>query len=276
MPEYIDFETVGIDELKNLRKAQVAVLKGQVQDYIEEGIVTYGSTCLRILAGGEEAGYACIGTYEYYKDIILEYYLTEKHRAHAGDILGRLAEGYGCRGWFVNSHDFFALPAMLDLKLPFEIKGYILSIGGAENAEYELAPGVTFGVAARTELQEIYDLIVRDGFYTGGGVETVEARIAEEELYSLRLDGRLIGVGFVSILKRTPEYPDTAVIIDPAERRKGWGTLLLKALIHRSALRNLAPTACCDAGNVISRRTLQGAGFFLDGCLLLARVENLL
>ena len=276
MPENVLFETTGIDELNDLRREQVAVLKGQVQDYVEEGIVTYRAACVRILGGGAEAGYVCIGTHEHYRDIILEYYLTESHRAFGGDILERIARNHACRGWFVNSHDSFALPVMLDLKLPFGIKGYIFSIGRPEQVENGLAPGAILSVSGREEAREIFDLIDRDGFYTGGGVQTVEARIGGGELYSLRLDGRLIGAGFVSVLKRTPAYADIAVIINPADRRRGWGTSLVKALIHRSALRNLIPTVCCDAGNDVSRRMLQRAGFYLDGCLLLANVDKAL
>lgn len=270
---YFEFERVELDSLEYLRKMQVKELKCQVQDFIEEGIVTYKADCMRILAKGEDVGYACIGTYEYYKDIILEYYLIDKNRVYAEELLKQIAKDYGCKGWFVNSQDFFALPIMLDSRLPFEINGYIFEIDNTEKVDYKLGQGLSFETTGRIELQEVYELIIQDDFYTGGGIETVEEKIAKEILYSLRLDGRLIGVGFAGILKRTPGYADIAMIIDPHDRQKGWGTFILKALINQCRLQNIIPTACCDVNNNISRRTLQKAGFYLDGCMLLVRIE---
>lgn len=63
------------------------------------------------------------------------------------------------------------------------------------------------------------------------------------------------------------------MIIDEKERHKGWGVLLVKALISRCRLLNITPTAICDVNNLTSRKTLQKAGFHLDGCILLANFK---
>ena len=61
-------------------------LKGQAQDSIEEGIITYNAEFVRISTEKEIIGYMCIGTYSYYKDFILEYYLIRRYRESSGDI----------------------------------------------------------------------------------------------------------------------------------------------------------------------------------------------
>jgi FR47-like protein. len=58
------------------------------------------------------------------------------------------------------------------------------------------------------------------------------------------------------------------------ERNKGWGVVLVKALINKSRLLNIIPTAVCEVNNITSRKTLQKAGFHLDGCILSASFHN--
>jgi Predicted acetyltransferase len=262
-------ETVEPFTLKYLRDMYLNELKGPVQDSIEEGIITYNADFVRISTEKVIIGYACIGSYSNYKGYILEYYLICKCRESSGDIIKQLAGNFNCKGWFVNTHDFFALPTMLDLRLSYEIDAYKFAIDKSVNWELNFNKNVTFKITKLEELKEVYDLVIQDGFYTGGNMETLIPRIKVEELYSLRINNKLIGIGFIGILLRTPKYADIAMIIDKKERNKGWGVVLVKALINKSRLLNIIPTAVCGVNNITSRKTLQKAGFHLDGCILL-------
>ena len=273
MLECFEFEKVEPGSLEYLREMQLIELRGYVQDFIEEGIITYKAIFVRVAIEKKTIGYACIGTYEYYKDIILEFYLVNKYRSYSGKVLKQLSSFYGCKRCFVNSQDFFLLPLLLDLRLSFEINGFIFEVDNSTDMDYKFEQDVSFEVTKKEELQEVYELIIQDDFYTGGGIETVELRLAVNELYSLIVGGRLIGVGFISILKRTPGYADIAMIIEKKERQKGWGTLMLRNLMHKCKLQNIIPIASCDKKNEISRRTLHKAGFYLVGCMLLAKIE---
>ena len=253
---------------------QIYEIKGTAQDSTEEGIVTYAAKFIKISRSIEVIGYVCIGTYEYYKNVILEYYLVGKYRADSGMILSHIARCYSCDKWLVNTHDFFAFPVMLDLRLPYEIDAYKFTVESSIMVEYEFDKAATFEVTRQKEINEVYNLIQQDGFYTGGNIETVIPQIKTESIYSLRIDNRLIGVGFISVLERTPSYADIAMIIDWKERKKGWGTLLVKALICRCRDLNIIPTAVCDVNNAASRKTLQQSGFHLDGCLLMAKLHS--
>jgi hypothetical protein len=104
------FEKVKPSSMEHLRKMQLNELKGPVQDSIEEGIITYKADFVRILKENELIGYACIGTYEYYKDIVLDYFIISKCRSNAGAIIELLARHYKCKEWFVNTHNFFVMP----------------------------------------------------------------------------------------------------------------------------------------------------------------------
>lgn len=272
MIESFQFEKMNPIALEELRIMQLKDLKAQIQDPIEEAIVTYKADFIGIVREGETVGYACIGTYEEYKETILEYYLIPRYRRCSSDILMKLAKLSGCTRWIVNTQDFFALPVMLDLGLKFEISGYIFAFDSSKDLSFDFEEGISFETTRISEFKEVYEMIMQDDFYTGGDIETVKARIIEEELYSLKRDGRLIGVGFVDILKRTPRFADIAMIIDCNERGKGLGTLLVKALISESKVRNIIPTALTGVSNKISRSTLQKAGFHLDGCTLQVQI----
>jgi len=89
--------------------------------------------------------------------------------------------------------------------------------------EFDFNENVTFKITKMAELKDVYYLVMQDGFYSGGSIETLIPRIKVEELYSLRIGEKLIGVGFISVLLRTPTYADIAMIIDKEERNKGWG-----------------------------------------------------
>lgn len=273
MSDFI-FEKVKPSDVDYLRRLQLKDLNGTVQDSIEEGIVTYKADFVRILEGNEPIGYACIGTHENYKDIILEYFIIGCYRCNAGTILNQLVSHYKCKEWYVNTHDFFALPVMFDLRLPYKIDAYKFKIDEAINVDYKFENSVTLNITKQDELNEVYALIMQDGFYSGGGIDSLIPRIAVKEMYSLRVCGKLAGIGFIGVLARTPEYADIAMIIDKNKRRKGYGVLLVKALIANCRLLGIKPTAVCDVNNLASRATLQKAGFYLDGCILVSRFES--
>jgi RimJ/RimL family protein N-acetyltransferase len=274
MMDDFKFELAEPHCLDALRELQLTELHGPVQEFNEEGIITYKANFVRISKGGELAGYACIGTYATYKDIILEYFLTSAYRNYASEVLLEIARSFGCTQWIVNTQDFFALPVLLDLALAYKIDAYLFAVDRFKDETTKFGQSATFSLTGLDELQEIYKIITQDGFYTGGGIETVEACLKEEELYSLRINNKLIGVGFVSRITRTPSFADIAMIIDTSERHKGWGTRMVTALIKQCKLRQMTPTAVCSAENLNSRRTLEKAGFYLSGCTLLAKLDR--
>jgi RimJ/RimL family protein N-acetyltransferase len=114
---------------------------------------------------------------------------------------------------------------------------------------------------------------MQDGFYTGNGRIALAVRIKNGEIYLLRSQDMLIGVGFVSPLGRTPDYADIAMIIDGRHRMQGFAVQLVKQLIQISLHKGLIPTALTSPQNIASRKTLEKCGFFIDGCMLLAKIN---
>jgi GNAT superfamily N-acetyltransferase len=274
MTDYF-FETADSADLQYLRDLQVKELRGTAQDGTEEGIVTYHADFIKIRTSKDTAGYACIGTHDLYKGRILEFYLLSRYRIDAADIILQMINTYECRQWLVSTHDFFAFPVLLDLQLPYQIDAYTFAMDDTVKIAYSLGAEITIEATTPHEIEEAYPLLLQDGFYTGGDISSVFPLVSDKEMYSMRKNSRLIGAGFIGPSKRTPMYADIAMIIHRDERRLGYGVLLVSALVSKCRRLGLLPTAVCAASNTASKKALQKAGFYLDGCLLLAQVDNL-
>ena len=274
MSDYF-FEIVASSDLQCLRELQVNELRGTAQDGTEEGILTYNADFVRIANNKELIGYACIGTYGIYKDMILEFYIICKYRIDSAEIIKQVINTYKCKKWLVNTQDFFAFPLILDLQLKYDIDAYKFAFADSTGIEFNIRQEITIEVTTLEEINEVYPLVMQDRFYTGGDISSLYPTIFDNEMYSMRKNGRLIGVGFISVSKRTPRYADIAMIIDREYRQNGYGVFLVRTLVAKCRLLNLIPTAVCDVSNIASRMSLEKAGFHLDGCLLLVKVDDI-
>lgn len=266
----IKFKDTRIENINRLRHEYITEIAVQVQDYVEEGISRYNGKCIQILDGECEIGYVCIGTYDYYKDIILEYYVMPEYRRSSVEIVYSIKNNFNCVGWFVNTNDKISLPVLMELNLNYVIDGYIFSYNTSDIEYSSTNNNVRFYLSKVEEIDYIYDIVTQDNFYTGGDKDTIMARIKEKMFFSLYYDRILVGVGFKDILKRTPNFADVGMIVDSKFRKNGFGTLILKELIHECTKHEVIPTACCEKSNLISRKVLENIGFYIDGCLLLA------
>jgi GNAT superfamily N-acetyltransferase len=271
-----EFQRTSLKELESLRQMQVSDLRAQAHDPLEERIDLAAPACLKIQFAGKDVGYAIIDDKAEVGITLLEFYLVISQRKNAKGVFTELIRSYHCRYWLVNTQDSFALPLMLENGLSYELDGYIFSLDSRkyENStqadELHARPGLE--LAKLEDLNQTYTLVMQDGFYTGGGPEALAVRIKNEEIYLLRSEGALIGVGFVSPLVRTPRYADIAMIIDRPYRKKGFASYLVSQLVQVSFQKNLIPTALTSTQNIASRKTLEKCGFYLDGGILLAKI----
>lgn len=262
---------VGLEDISDLRQLQMEETAGPAQSYTEQGIIDHAAQSVLIRSGECRAGYACVGTQDVYADHILEYYLFRTHRRSAAEILDKLSVKYHCKGWFINTRDPFALPLLVDMNLPWEINGYAFSVADYCEPETERLTETSFAKTQLHETKQAFDLAIQDDYYKGdmqGGRQEIEAG----QIYSLRTGEHLIGTGFIAMLERTPRWAEIGMIVDPAYRCQGWGTHIIKCLVQECGRLGFVPIACCNARNSNSRKTLEKAGFYLDGCSLIARL----
>jgi RimJ/RimL family protein N-acetyltransferase len=267
------FYRAALHDLQSLRQLQTFDLKGQVHDALEERIELAKPNCLRIRLGGRDVGYAILDETWKIRRTLLEYYLVPSCRRNAKLVLGELVRKFHCRYWFVNSQDSFALPLLLESGWPYELDGYLFSVERPKRVKRNNPDRIGITRAIPDDLESTHRLVMQDGFYTGNGRKGLGIRIRNGEIYLLRSNGELIGVGFISPLARTPDYADIAMIIDSKHRGRGFGFQLVSQLIQICFKKGLIPTALTSPQNIASRRTLEKCGFHLDGCVLLAKTE---
>jgi GNAT superfamily N-acetyltransferase len=270
IPHDYEFQQAAVLDLSCLRAQQALDLKGQVYDPLEERIELGDPACIRIQMGAKDVGYAILDGKTQPGIALLEFYLDSSHRKNGKPVLHELVRLFHISRWYVSSKDAFGLPLLLECGLPYELDGYIFAVQAPTGPGGRVDGQLGLEAATADDLEEAYQLILQDGFYTGNGRKGLAVRIGNGEIYLLRSDGQLVGAGFVCPLARTPRYADIAMIIDGKHRRQGLGFRLVRDLIQLSFGKGLIPTALTSPENVGSRRTLEKSGFYVDGCMLIA------
>lgn len=269
--EDCEFQKTTLQDLVSFRQMQTLDLKGQVNDPLEERIELAKPDCLKMRFAGKDAGYALLDVTAEVGISLLEFYLVPSRRRHARIILDEFVRSFRCGYWIVNSHDSFALPLLLECGFTYEIDCCLFSIDRPKREDVTDPDGIMLDAAAPEDLDCTFKLVMQDGFYTGNGRKALAARITNGEIYLLRSEGELLGAGFICPLARTPQYADIAMIIDGRYRGRGYAYRLVSRLVRISFDKGLIPTALTSPGNIASRKTLEKCGFYMDGCLLLAK-----
>ena len=259
------FHEVQLRDVEGLRRLQVDDLYRHVDSYFEMGIVDRKAKCVVVSWKRQPVGYLCIGTQGTFRDVILQYYLLRDRRQDASIVLEALRKEYACRSWLVCTQDSFAFPLMLDMDIPHSVCGYSFSASDPTTLDEDRSDRTAFAVTGPDELEAAYALFSQDNFYNGD-IDGVRKDIEARNLLSLHMDGDLVGIGFAVKIIRTPAFADVGMIVSPPYRRQGWGTHIIQSLIVHCHRAGLVPTACCGSDNSISRKTLEKAGFYLDGC----------
>lgn len=262
-----------LSEVSCLRKCQITDLKGQEFDPIEEIIRLKNLLCIKIQFTNENIGYGLIENSTEKDSTLLEFFISRKHRSNAITIFNEFTKAFRCNYWNVNTTDSFALPLLLENKFSYTLDCYIFSLNDEAPAKIALPDELSITSPTVENIQDIYNIVLQDGFYTGDGLSGITKCIDNNEIYLLRKEDAVIGVGFVSPLSRTKQYADIAMIIDDEYRKAGCATYLVNQLIHICVNNDLIPTALTSIDNIASKRTLEKCGFYVDGYLLLAKIR---
>lgn len=115
-----------------------------------------------------------------------------------------------------------------------------------------------FRVATKTDLENAVDFCVDS---MGGPVEWLNfylaALIANEELFCLLKDDKIIGTCEVRKSDSQPLYADLGVIVGKDYRKKGWATYLLAKAKAICRKRKLQAICSCKADNMGSKKAIE-------------------
>jgi GNAT superfamily N-acetyltransferase len=267
--EKYTFQPVQYDELVPLRNRRMNDLKGQEYDSLEEQIELASPLCLLIRSVDEVIGYALVDD-----TTLAEFYIVYAYRKKAMQVLDQLIANCHVSHWHVNSQDSFALPLMLEKGCLYKLDAPIFSMNPCAYHDHKLENEEQIVMADSNDLQLVYQLVMEDGFYTGNGQDALASCINNHEIYLLYSQETPVGVGFVSPMRRTPEYADIAMMIHQPYRKMGFASKLVSQLVAICCAKGLIPTALTSIDNIASRKTLEKCGFYIDGYMLLAEINN--
>jgi GNAT superfamily N-acetyltransferase len=174
------------------------------------------------------------------KPTILEFYLLPEHRHHAFRLFESFRAACGAGLMEVQSNE--PLPGVMMHAYAHEVRSESIVFQDGVTTRLE-ANGVT--LEQTTSEEEIRAAI---GARQGGGE------------WQLRLDSQTVATGGILFHYNVP-YGDIYMDVAAPFRRRGFGSYLVQELKRLAYERGAIPAARCNPANLVSRATLQKAGF---------------
>jgi GNAT superfamily N-acetyltransferase len=248
----ITFTPVAFAEVADSLRRDLAGLPSLIDSFLEEHILT--SRHYRIVIGGAAAGRCAI----HGESLITQFALEAAHRRHGQAIFQGVRRLESAQAAFVPTCDELFLAHAIDDCRQIDRQAYF----------FQALPDTAAPTAnIRVRQADIEDL---PAIHAGSGsfFDTLEASLAQGELYIAERAGQAVGFG---IIDRSTLYADVASIgmyTIEAARRSGVGTATIRALIAECRRAGLRPIAGCWYYNHRSKQTLEAAGMVSASRLL--------
>jgi GNAT superfamily N-acetyltransferase len=213
-----------------------------------------GFTSLYLLQwDGGTAGYGCVGDYDSRgKEVVTEFYVTPPHRRDALPLFRALVAFTGATRIQAQTNDRLLTLMLFDTCAPGAITSDVILFEDAGPTCLPAPPGITF---QRVPAEEPSSPLQHRR----------EDVIAEA-------DGRIIGKsGFYC--HYNPPYGDVWMEVEEGYRGRGIGSYLVQEAKRVCYETGRRPAARCNVSNVVSRRTLERAGFLPCARLLNAAIS---
>jgi GNAT superfamily N-acetyltransferase len=194
-----------------------------------------------VLLDGRIAGYGLVCN-EYYRGAVSEFYLTPAYRHAAQPIFRQLREASGATHIRTQTNDRLLLLMLYDCAANITHENYLFA-----------------------------DFLTTSLPCPGGALRRSDKKEIEE--WVIELDGQVVANGGL-LFPYNPPYGDIYMDGDERYRRRGFGSYLVQELKRIGYAMGKIPAARCDAGNVISRKTLEKSGMLPCGRVLQGEVQR--
>lgn len=174
------------------------------------------------------------------KPTLIEFYLLPEHRARAFECFERLVESGDARYFEAQTND--ALATTMVLAYGRDLQSEAIVFADKLTTTHSIAGARLRGLTDEEEIRECQEL------RRGGGE------------WALELEGNVVGKGGFLFHYNRP-YADIYMEVNEAFRRRGLGAYLVQELKRECYQFGAVPCARCNTTNLVSRRTLQRAGF---------------
>ncbi|SES98608.1 Protein N-acetyltransferase, RimJ/RimL family [Natronincola peptidivorans] len=229
------------------------------QELFLELLVKEG-TCYFIKVKEQMIGYVIINNEDTH---ILEYYSTSKSILHNKKILLEITKTLNVTSVYCKTFDYELLTAMNLITQEFTIDGILFR----EHVEKEQLLEKQFNerIAQESDLERIQQ--INDDFFESDDEMIYYIRNKNILLFQNQ-ENQLIGCGLYQNIAYDYGYMDIGMLVNPAFRKRGYGTYIIKRLADICKEEGKTPICGCGYANKASLKTLVKAGFIPEHALL--------
>jgi len=256
----IRFERVAFEVIGDAIRAHVTSLPSAIDAYLEDHILE--SNHYRILAGGQQAGFASI----HGERLITQFALAETFRHRGQEAFAALRRMEQAQAAFVPTADEFFLAHALDEYRSLTKQAYFFTTSAQRRPQLAEIHG-TLQPARHDDIPAIQQ---ESGDFFGTA-ESIERFVAQGSLYRTLREEALVGFGLLVQTALQAQVASIGMYTIDRFRQQGIGTTTIRLLIEECERRGLRAVAGCWYYNHASKRTLERAGMYAPTRLL--RIE---
>jgi len=249
--------TVTKETLLHIRKPYLEELAFAQEYYLELVIPT--CNIFSIESNHENIGYAIITV----DSTLIEFYLVPRYRKNSKEIFSFIVSQNNIHNILCKSFDYSLLNCCVS-------NGYTYTVDG---------------LMFRNKLEDlvfIEDKAINVSFATNEHIpffkqqndevfepkELLEEAIKNKTIIVFENNKSIIGCGFVNIVYLNSNYCDIGVWVEQNNRKKGYGSYIMKYLSNSCKAKQLIPVCGCGVDNIISQKTLSKCGYYSEFSLL--------
>lgn len=241
------FHPQPIDQITTLLAA-LAALASPIDSFLEDHIRAAQFIAIVDPQTGQPIGHAAI--HETMR--LTQYYLIPALRRYGQVIYQQVRHHFNITQALVPTCDEFFLSHALDEYAALHKQAYFF-VAGAPVAPWTDIPGLHFHQATMADYAATAAL-------NGDFIDKLAERIEQGEIHIGELNGRVVALGIRERGQLLPDCASIGMLVDPAYRQQGIGTRMLRYLRTVCEQAGLRPLAGCGYDNILSKRTLEGAG----------------
>lgn len=198
---------------------------------------------------GRQCGYALVQD-----DCIVEFFLTPYGKTRALDVMLSLVDATGAKSALCQSFDLSFKSVCDDLSWQAQAVGFLFR----KFDHSLLSSRLTAQSADHSHIPDV--LSIHDGFFDSE--EEIRSYLEKESrLFIYRDNGNAVACGIIKQVVACRNDYDVGMVVAPNERKKGFGAQVVNHLKHYCLTQGWNPIAGCSVENLVSKRSLERAGF---------------
>lgn len=261
-------QLAGIATIKEMKRAYLASLVAPLDGYWQAAIID-PAPHWKMVMDGRTVGYFAADD----QKRLLQFCAVEQ----ADALFVAVIESKWVETAVAGTNDPLFLSLCLDRQAAVTANTYLFHDARQVTPSLPAYPEAEFRLSVAQDLERLLAFYGRNDEFSdpdaiesnfGGQHDYVQSLIANRQSFGLYDGETLLGIGECRVSASQPPYADIGMIVDREHRRRGVGTAILARLKAHCYHQDNIPICSCAAANIVSRKTIEKAGFVADHRML--------